>query len=321
MFFTVLTADLPSEEAEGSAPLDDGLSRTHERLTYSPARLLRTLQQVFEQADVRDLAYVVIDGRAIYVDQDESNGHDLDKLLSSVREEGYINADFGSLQLGLVHWDAGIRHVVSVQVRTAVPIGEHELSIEISSNVDDLNVRRLDDGVRYRERIGGFAVDSARFIAWREAIEKFVARIDGALRRTLFRRNVVAGRTNLRVFRPRLEDLLSMQTLPFGPTVRPPAYRVRPPVDDARQVWPDPYLYVWEDPFIVARHWALLDAVMTQGALRYEWVQVAEPDGRLLFEGHKARWFENWPWAQKFVVTPVSDGAFQVVVRGVDGAS
>lgn len=312
MFHTVLTADLPSEETAGSAPNDDGLSQVHERVTYSPARLLRTLQQVFEQAEVRDLAYLVIDGRTLYVDAEESDGHDLDRLLTAARDEGYLNTEFDSVRLGLSHWQDGIRHLIDVRVLTAVPVGEHELTIFVSSHVDDLNARRLDDARKYHGRLQEYLLDTPQIVAWRDQVEQFVTRIDTALRRMLFRRTVNLGRTNFVILRPRVEDMVSLAEVAFGASIRPPRYRISPDVNLPPAPGSDPFCLVWEDPFALFRHWAVLDTVMTKGALRLEWVRVTEPDGRLLFEGHKARWFESWPWAKKFSVTFVDEAGIHV---------
>lgn len=312
MFLTELSADLPSEEAQGAAPSDDGLSLTHDRLTYSPARLLRTLQQVFSQSGVSDLAYVVIDGSPVYVDKDESDVHDLDRLLLAAREEGFLTTDFHDLFVALTHWEEGVQHVVETHVRTAVPVGEHELTITISSRPDDMNARRLDDAARYSQRLQEIVCDVDRIGGFRAAVERFTSRIDSALRRTLFGRTVESGRTVLRVVRPRMEDIASLETVEFGPRIEPPSYRILPPGKIGPLAWADPMIRVYDDPFLVFRHLTVLDAIMERQALRVEWVLVTEPDGRPLFEGHKARWFEGWPWRQRFILTYVEESGVRV---------
>ena len=315
MFHTVISADLPSEVVAGSAPQDDGHSTRHERVTYSTSRLLRTLQQVFEQADMRDLAFLEIDGQTAYVDTTEADAQDLALIVSASQDGGFLDREFNLLVCGIVHWEEGIQHIVETRVRTAVPEGEHEMVVTIVSRPDDLNCRRLDDAERYSSRLREVYADVDRISAMREATERVAGRIDAALRRTLFRRTVIAGRTMLRVVRPRLADLKAMERCTFGPTIVPPAYRVLPSDAPTEPQWFDHGLRVFEDPFFVFRHWVTLDALMNLAMLRLEWVQVVEPDGRVLFEGHKARWFENWPGAQKFSVQFVPEAGVKVIVR------
>jgi hypothetical protein len=187
--------------------------------------------------------------------------------------------------------------------------------ITIVSRPDDLNARRLDDAERYAARLRDVYGDVDRVSALRTATERVTGRIDAALRRTLFRRTVLTGRTMLRIVRPRMADLKAMESCTFGPTITPPSYRVLPSEAPTEPPWADHGLRVFEDPFFVFRHWVMLDALMNLSMLRLEWVQVVEPDGRTLFEGHKARWFESWPWAQRFSVQFVPEAGVRVTVR------
>lgn len=312
MFVTVLTADLPSEEFEGAAPDDDGLSQRHERVSYSSSRLLRTLQRVFDQAEIRDVVSVVIDGRNVYVDEHEARNDDLEIVVVEAQREGFLDQTFQELEITLAHWEDGLQHVARARVRTAVPVGEHELSIELSSRPDDFNARRLDDAERYRERLRDLVADPMRLDELRARVERVATRIDAALRRTLFRRTVTLGHPVMRIVRPSIEALMGMESAVFGPTIVPPRYRVVGPTDPTAAEWPDPAWRVYDDPFLCFRHWALLDALMTHRLLRLEWVHVVEPGGRLLFEGHKARWFEGWPWGRKFAVRCVPEGGVRV---------
>lgn len=313
MFQTLITADLPSEEAE--APASDPRRGAHERVTFTPSRLLRALQQVFESAGVHDLAYVVVDGRMVLVDAADSDRRDLSRLLTTVQALGHLESSLDELLLGLVHWGDGIQHVIEARVRTTVPVGEHELMIRVASRPDDLNARRLDDAERYRGRLLVAMGNVDLLDGLRMRVERLVGAIDSSLRRTLFRRAVDTGRTVLQIVRPTRADLLSMEAAPFGPRITPPAWALSPPGTPVEPAWVDPALRVFKDEFVVFRHWVFLDALMNRSLIRLEWVQVVDPDGKLLFEGHKARWFEKWPWGQKFEVELVPEGGVKVRFR------
>jgi hypothetical protein len=310
MFHTEISADLPSQETPGAAPSDDSYATSHDRVLFSAARLILTLRQALDGAGVRDVTHVVIDGDCFYQDDSESDAKDLDRLLEVTREEGYLNRDFHEMIVGLCHWEDGVQHVLSVRVRMAVPVGEHELVIRIASRPDDFNARRLDDAERYAGRLLEFAADLDGLTRYRLKVEGLARRIVTSLGRQLFRREIHQGRTVFRVLRPRRDDLLSMNYLSFGGGIKPPTYRLRPLAPEGS--WDDPSIAVYDDPFLVFRHWVFLHALMVEGFLRVEWVEVMQPDLSPLFPGHKARWFERWPWARKFDVDLVDGGGVVV---------
>jgi hypothetical protein len=85
-----------------------------------------------------------------------------------------------------------------------------------------------------------------------------------------------------------------------------------PRLTGGAEAWPDPAIYVYDDPFLVFRHWALLTALMVGGSLRVEWVTVTDTTGKALFQGHKAKWFESWPWGRKFEVEFIEESGVKV---------
>lgn len=310
MYHTEITADLPSQETPGAAPSDSEFAESHDRVLLSAARLILTLRQSLEGAGIKDVTHIVIDDRCLYSDDDEADAQDLDRLIEVAREEGYLNKPFQELVVGLMHWEDGIQHVLQVRARMAVPVGEHELVIRVSSRPDDFNARRLDDAERYASRLLEFAASLDVMAQYRVKVEAVCRRIVSALGRQLFRREIVQGRTCLRLLRPEKEGLQSLNQLVFGGTIKPPSYRLIPMADVP---WDDPFIRVFDDKFLIFRHWVFLHALMVEGFLRVEWVEVRKPDLTPLFPGHKARWFENWPWARKFDVDLIDGGG--VVVK------
>jgi hypothetical protein len=311
MFKTYLSADLPSEETEGTLAADR-FGTSHDRVTFSAPRLLSTLQQVFEQARVTDLTYVVIDDKVIYRDDTDAHRGDIDQILSTAKDEGFFERPFQDLRMGLAHWEEGLQHIIEAHARMEVPVGEHELQITFASRPDDFNARRLDDADRYAQRLLDFATDAALMARYRDATQGVVDRVVSALRVKLFRREVVARRTQLEIVRPTRSDLESMERLVFGERIQPPKYRLSPPKSSIHAAWDDIFVHVYDDPFLVFRHWVFLNALLGANALRFEWVWVIEPDGKTLFQGHKAKWFENWPWGKKFEVEFLDNAGVKV---------
>lgn len=311
MFWTCFSGDLPSEETPGAAP-GDGLGQTHDRVVFTPARLLRTLQQVFEQADIRDVVYITVDGRTIYLDGDDSRTQDLDELMNIARDGGVLTEPFHNLRMVLSLWEDGIQHVVEAAVDMEVPVGQDELVLQMCSRPDDFNARRLDDAQRFLARVADATKNLEHVATYRARVEAVAFRLEAAMRRTLFRRTITVRRPTLRIVRPDDDALHGLTRLPFGPDIVPPTYQPRPLGAKETPAWGEISTSVYDDPYVALRHWALLDAVMRLGHLRIEWVLVVDADGRPLFEGHKARWFEQWPWGQKHRVTPREDGGLDV---------
>jgi hypothetical protein len=312
MFQTYISADLPSEETPGAAEAD-AHGQTHDRVTFSATRLLTTLQRLFEQAGITDVTYAVIDDQVVYRDNAESDYEDLDQLLTAATDEGFSQRPFNLLAMGLSCWQQGVQHIVEARVAMQVPVGQHELEIRVSSRPDDCNARRLDDAERYARRISEFAADLERISRWRDKAQSVADSIVDALRVTLFRRSIHAPRTRMEIMRPTNEHLNSMEHVVFGDRIKPPQYSLQPPMGRREdQAWPDPAIHVYDDPFLTFRHWAFLTAMMSGGALRVEWVAVVDERGKTLFAGHKARWFENWPWAKKFDVEFLPEAGVRV---------
>jgi hypothetical protein len=280
--------------------------------------LLNTLQNVFKHAGIIDITYAVIDDTAVYLDDAESDYADLDQLLTAAKEEGFYQKPFREVIMGLSVWESGVQHLIEASACMEVPAGEHELQIQISSRPDDCNARRLDDAERYARRLAEYAADVDKITAWRDNAQRVADRVVEGLRVTLFRRDISAQRTRMEIVRPSREHLQSMENVEFGEWIMPPKYSLDPPLNRpsdrgvAWRPWPDPAIHVYPDDFLVFRHWAFLVALMVGGSLRFEWVAVTEPDGKTLFTGHKAKWFENWPWAKKFDVDFIEEAGVKV---------
>ena len=307
MFQTVVTADLPSQERPGRAPQDESFVMMHDRLSVPPGRLLQMLTQVFEAAGITDATMVLVDEAALYLDNEESDDGDLDQLMTRVQEEGFLDKGFHELLLGLSLWEDGLQHIILARVLTAVPVGEHELTVRICSRPDDWNARRLDDPVRYAKRMHEYTADGETIRHWKERVDAVATRIADSLGRSLFRQDVVRRGARLTIVRPPRANLLETANLTWGDPVVPPHYRLLP-LEHRTSGWDDVGNDVYEDPDLTLRNYLFLDALLREEHLRFEWVDVADPNGKVLFSGHKARWFANWPWGKNHRLSMTPEG-------------
>jgi hypothetical protein len=306
MFWTEIRADLPTMDAEGA---DDG--RGAQRVSYTTSRLLRVLRQVFEQAEVTDLAWLRVDGQVLRRDE-EKGGGDLDALAHAHLDHEILRGPFETLEVMFSHDEEEMRHAVYVQVARSSVDAEPELTIVLSSRPDDVNARRLDDAARYAERLQRFAQRPSSLDVFRGRIERLAARLDGALETVLFRRRVDTTRVMLRLVRPTAAQIATLAEAPFGDRLTPPTYAVDVPPFGEPWPWPEPLATVEADPWRVARHVLLLDALVTTPELQLSWVEVVGADGRELFRGPDAARFAQAPWRRRFHLDATRGGGLTV---------
>jgi hypothetical protein len=306
MFWTEIRADLPTLDAEGA---DDG--RGVQRVSYTTSRLLRVLRQVFEQAGVTDLAWLRVDGQVLRRDEVKGGG-DLDALAHAHLDHEVLRGPFETLEGVFSHDEEEMRHAIYLRVARSTVDADPELSIVVSSRPDDVNARRLDDGARYAERLQRFADHPSSLDVFRARIERLAARLDGALETVLFRRRVDTTRVMLRLVRPTQEQVASIADAPFGDRLTPPTYAVDVPPWGAPWPWPEPLATVEADPWRVARHVLLLDALAATPALQLSWVEVVAADGRELYPGTDAARFAQAPWRRRFRLDAQRGGGLAV---------
>lgn len=300
MFRTLLTADLPSVERPGAAPGDDDFARSHDRVSFGSAHLLELLRRTFGSADVLDIAFVRIDDDLVYADTQRTSQDEVDDLLERAAEAGFLARPFFRIIMSLDHTEDGIRHAIEVNLSTAVPAGEPELQVVISSRPLSCLPEPNEEADVYAARVRASAAQEATWAADRAHVGSLRDRLHAALKDALQGSTVTAGEVELRVVRPDMDDLRALNRLALGPGYPGVVYSLAP--DGRAPGWPDPALSQYDDPTIVLRHLMMLEAIMQDGHLRLPWVHVADPGGKLLFDGTKARWFEQWPWRKKFDV-------------------
>jgi hypothetical protein len=312
MFWTEIRADLPTLDTEGA---DDG--RGEQRVSYTTSRLLRVIRQVFDAAGIRDLAWLRVDGTALRKDE-ARGGDDLDALVYAHQDYAQLRGPFETLEVMFVHAEDEIHHAVYLTVARSTVDAEPELRVVLSSRPDDVGARRLDDGFRYAERLRRFAEEPSMLDAFRARIERLAARLDSALETALFRRRVDTGRVMLRLVRPTLAQVTTVSDAPFGDRLTPPTYAIDVPPAGGPWPWPEPLATVETDPWRIARHLLLLDALHATPALQMSWVEVVASDGRELYAGTDAARFANAPWRKRFQLDAERAGGLRVTVLDPD---
>lgn len=300
VFQTTLTADLPSTEVPGAAPGDDAFAQTHDELSFGTVQLLDLLRRGLAEAGIRDVAWIQVDGAVVYEDRAQVDEQEIDDLLHKAAAAGFLTQSFTTITMALEDHDDHQRHAVLVTASTQVPAGEPEVRIQLGSRPHELVPQDGESGPAFLDRLRSIAKSETPLVAHMARVQSRRDQIAQALRDVFHPAPVEAGDVNLVLVRPGRDELLSLNALPFGASRLPVRFELAP---GGR--WPyydDPFLQLYDDPYLVSRHLALLDALMLDGALRHPWVHVTQPDGKTLFDGTKASWFESWPWRTNFAV-------------------
>lgn len=298
MFHTLITADLPSREVPGAAPGDDAFAPTHDEVTYGSAHLLELIRRAASNAGVLDLAWIDVDGRVVYADHAGDEVDEVDKLLERAASAGFLGRAFHRMVLVLVHNADDIRHVCEVVVHTQVPAGEPELSVHVASRPMAWSPPPGTLAAPYVNSLHAAASQDVTVRTFREAVQTFCARFVASLRSALHESEVACGETRMVIVRPGEDALRSLSALRFGRETLQVRYDIAPEGRWPR--WPDPFLRLFDDPYLVLRHLTFLDALMEEGHLRHGWVDVTSGDGRVLFTGQGAAAFEASPWRKRF---------------------
>ncbi|MCB9663946.1 MAG: hypothetical protein H6732_07520 [Alphaproteobacteria bacterium] len=305
MFHTVLTADLPSVERPGAAPGDDEFARTHDRVSYGSAHLLELLRAAFDAAGVRDIAFLRIDDDVVYEDPDATADDEVGQLMERAAQSGFLGRPFFRITMALSHHEEGVFHAVEVELRTAVPAGEPEMTVTVSSRPDWAFPEPNETTAAFAQRIRSQAGRSGP-VAALARVQALRDRLLTSMRDAFAASTVAAGETTLRMVRPDLEHLEPIGRLGLGRGQ--PGMRFSLAPDGRPGLWEDVFLRQYEDPTLVLRNVMLLEAMMSDGHLRQPWVQVVDVTGRVLFDGTKARWFEDWPWRRRFELDAMPSG-------------
>ncbi|MCB9683056.1 MAG: hypothetical protein H6733_16450 [Alphaproteobacteria bacterium] len=312
MFHTVLTADLPSVEQPGAARGDDDFAPTHDSLSFGSAQLLDLLRRTFAAVGVTDVAWVRVDAEVVYEDENADSDDEIGDLLMRAARGGFLGRPFQELELGLVHVESGVRHVLQVTVRAEVPAGEPELLLRVASTIDELLPQAGETPEGYAARLTTAAARETPFLAGVARVQALRDQLKQALQMAFHQSTVFAGEVVLTVVRPDREALDALADLPWGDVIGAPLYDLAP--TGRWPHWDELSLKVYDDPTLVARHLLLLEAIMAHGHLHQPWVQVCDGEGKVLFDGSRAAAFANWPWRRRFVLDV---GASRLAVRWV----
>ncbi len=300
MFQTVLTGDLPSTERPGAAHGDAAFARSHDRVAHGSAHLLDALRRAFANAGVLDIAWIRVDDEVVYADRTGTTQDEVEGLVRRAARDGYLGRPFFQLELGLVHLEEGVSHVLVAQLRTSVPAGEPELLVQVASRPEEVLVRAGKSAQAYAARLKAWASNEASFQSAAHHAEALRDRLQESLKGAFPDATVGGSPARLVLVRPAKPELAALDRPRFASAVVQPRYDLS--LAGRWPHWPSVFAMVWDDPYVVVRDLVLLDALMQDGFLRHEGVVVVEPDGKTLFDGARASLFAAWPWRKRFAV-------------------
>ena len=309
MFHSVVTADLPSVEQPGAAPGDDAFAPVHDRLNLGPAAVVRALQTTFLNASFTDVALMRVDGVTVYEDKEAKDDDEMAAFLHHASQKGFLATTFDSLELYLCGEEGRFRHVAHVVVRSAVPAGEPELNVRITSVPRDLELEQGEAADAYVERLRRFVSRTQAIEAARQGAAELSERIADGLRTAFDGADVALEPPLFVVVRPASDELLQVNHLRFGRSAQAVSYAI---ASEGRfPFWHEPIVRVFHDPYLVARQVFLLDFIVGEGLLGLPWVRIVSPDGAELLNGSRAEWFQDWPWRKRFRLI-VSEGSISL---------
>nr|MBA2321813.1 hypothetical protein [Deltaproteobacteria bacterium] len=213
-------------------------------LTGSAWTLLEGLRAGFAAGGVTDAVSLVVDGEALYAD-DQAVPDDLDLVMELARRSHAVERPFDALRLVLGARREALFVLFDVAVHRLAALGEAELVIEVSGR-PELTPRHGEGDLAYTARVEAFATRDV-IESMRLAFERFTADLTAVLARLLDGAAVSAAPTWIALPDPGEDAAARLPALPFGAPVLDGAWHPVP--DPPRPDAADPFDYYFRDPY------------------------------------------------------------------------
>jgi len=252
-------------------------------LVMDAVRVVEGLFTAFQQSEVTDIAWLLVDNQVLYLDTRELPG-DLELAWVEAGLRGGLGHDLHELGMGLIQPSDGLSLFVLCRLQTRVPTGTDELVLRIGGRIPDLEVQPGESAQDWLQRVRVFARDSEALRIQRAQMMEFGETVGAHLAQALPEGRVHLQKPWVRIVVPPRETLGRLRALRFGKEVEGARYRPAPVV--ARSgLFDDPLLYIRYDPYYELLHWALLDTVVNDRIWRDPGVHLVHPGGTLICNG------------------------------------
>ena len=122
-----------------------------EELTVSAFSLLHGIYDALSRAGVKDAISLLVDKKVVYLDRDEA-ADDFGLVVEAAESKGVLDRKFAEMHLVLSHREAGLHTLIDLRVAGQASLGQAEMQLDLSSRVEDLQVRPGETAAAYAER-------------------------------------------------------------------------------------------------------------------------------------------------------------------------
>lgn len=320
MIKSKILVDLPSAEADRSKSFGEwmgslvgkkyDLRSGEEELTVSALSLVSGLLSAIAGAGINNAISLLVDRKVIYLDH-EAVGDDLPVLRQAAMASKVFQEPFEQLHLVLDHVEGGLHTIVDVQIRNRVALGEEEMTVVLSSRVEELRVKVGETAAEYRARVGEFANQSEVLQNHCVILEGLTRRLSHQLQRALVGATLRHEAARVELIRPEARQIGRFRDLEFGGQVKTASYRPVP-THQRGGAYADPFYYYYYDPYYDFTSWLMLDMMSQSEGLQVGCVSVVNPQGDFLYSGIDADAQGGANWEGTGAVSFTDDGSLAV---------
>lgn len=236
----------------------------------------------FGDAGFDDVVSVVVDGRAVYVDTEETIG-DLAAALEGTVKSGAVRSGFSVIRTTFRRSEKDLRVLAELRLTARVPEGHNEVQVRISAREHEVEPLS-DEGPReYAGRIRSYIREPDRLEGYRRRVEGLVQAIVKAVGERLPDARSKPGPVSVRVVAPGVRQVGRFRHLGFKELRRGTAYNALP-THERIGAYDDPLTSHYYSPYQDLFDWIALGEILAGHWNRPD-VEVLHPTGVHLFRG------------------------------------
>ena len=293
MFVAAFSVDLPSEVPPAPSAVkkivawvvgkQDKPDEALELLLQDNLTILEGFLRAFADAGFDDIVSIIIDGKPVYVDVDETVG-DLQEALEKSAQSGALDDGFSILRVTFSRVEAGLRILGELRAKARVEEGDAEARIRISARADDVEVRDAEGPKEYAARIREYMHDADRVQAHQQHAQGLVDALCEAIPARLSGSKVLRGSpVAIRVVACGPRQVGRLRHLGFREARRFSRYSALPNYEQIG-AYDDPLTHHYFSPYQDLFDWIALGEILA-GRWSSPTIRVVHPSGRLLFRG------------------------------------
>lgn len=302
MLSAQIDVDLPSDLPEppalvrklvgwmlGRQELEGENKDAKEQLLLDNLTVFEQLLLAFGDAGFDDVVSVVIDGKPVYVDTQETIG-DLQQALEGTVKSGVLDEGFSVMRATFSHNDDAMRTLAELRVHARVPEGHDECRLRISAREHDLDLQDEEGPREYAVRVREYIRDADRIERHLKKVDGMTARLRQHIGERLPGARSRARPGHVRVIAPGPRQVGRMRHLGFKSARRRTVYSALAG-HERIGAYDDPMTHHYYSPYQDLFDWIALGEVLA-GHWNTDRVEVVHPTGRVLFRGSQGAHYD-----------------------------